>query len=173
MDPLTVTNFFRNYFFTRVFINVCSDKFVWVSTKVAHLDGSLKLSEGALTQIATENFLPQPQSESLDMNSRLRVSLTLYNKSTPISFFLYGVRENTDTQAMSEALLQMCTEGLVIPSNWNLAEEGSAPEVCLRFAGITSGNQVTENQFVVSISCKKQPIPLKQAYRSITNKDNL
>ena len=38
--------------------------------------------------------------------------------------------------------------------------------VGLRFAGLglTNSSQVTENNFVVSISCKKQPIPKKQAY---------
>ena len=159
-SPLTITAFFRYYFLSKIFIpEVCSQELIWESTKVSHLEGSLKLSEDAITNTALET--PEGTSglagaEPVDMENRLRVSFVRYNRNAPIFFYLYGIRENLETKKMASALLQMTQEDLHI--------EGSDGPVGLRFAGLTNSSQVTENNFVVSISCKKQPLPKKQAY---------
>nr|AYC64642.1 hypothetical protein [Halimeda minima] len=159
-SPLTITAFFRNL--SKIFIpEVCSQELIWESTKLTHLEGSLKLSEDAQTNTELEKPEPLAEAASLevDMENRLRVSFVRYNQNAPIFFYLY--RENLETKKLASALLQMTQEDLNI--------EGSDGPVGLRFAGLTNSSQVTENQFVVSISCKKQPIPKKQVY----NKEEL
>ena len=158
-SPLTVTAFFRNFFLSKIFLDVCSQEWSWESTKVSHLEGSLKLSEDAITNTALE--APEETSglvgaEPVDMENRLRVSFVRYNRNAPIFFYLYGIRENLETTKLASALLKMTQEDLNI--------EGSDGPVGLRFAGLTNSSQVTETNFVVSISCKKQPIPKKQVY---------
>ena len=164
-SPLTITAFFRNFFLSKIFIpEVCSQELIWEFTKVSHLEGSLKLSEDAQTNLETELEKPEPlpfplseaASPKVDMENRLRVSFVRYNQNAPIYFYLYGIGENLDISKMASALLKMSQEDL------NLNIEGGS--VGLRFAGLTSPNQVTENQFVISVSCKKQPIQKKQSY---------
>ena len=158
-SPLTVTTFFRNYFLAQIFRDVCSQELIWESTKVTHLEGSLKLPEDA----QTANTELETSGEPIDMENRLRVSFVRYNRNTPIFFYLYGIGENLEISKMASALLKMTQEDL------NMEGEG----VGFRFAGLTSPNQVTENNFVVSISCKKQPIPKKQAYNKEEYEKNI
>lgn len=158
-SPLTVTTFFRNFFLSKIFLDVCSQELIWESTKVSHLEGSLKLSEDAQTNTELEKPEPLAEAASIDMENRLRVSFVRYNRNAPIFFYLYGIRENLETKKMASALLKLTQEDLNI--------EGSDGSVGLRFAGLTNSSQVTENNFVISVSCKKQPIPKKQAYRNI------
>ena len=155
-----------------IFLGVCSEDFIWESTNVTHLEGSLKLSEDAQTglELPTPNVAlapaggeQDPSKEPLDIDplNRLRVSFVRYNQNTPISFFVYGIRANLDTTKMAAALLKMTQEEIAIEID---GDEQDTREVGLRFAGLTSPYQVTENQFVISVSCKKQPLPKKQAY---------
>ena len=150
--PLDLTSFFRRLFFNTVFLDVFSCEFQWIQTKCSHLEGSLKLSEEAVTSTQLEELLVA--TESLDTVHRLRVSLTRYNQNTPIYFFLYGIRENPDTTKMGTALLEICQEDLHIQD-----------EVYVRFSRVKTEGQVSETQFVVGVICKKEPLPAKQQYK--------
>nr|AYC64661.1 hypothetical protein [Halimeda minima] len=94
-SPLTVTAFFRNL--SKIFLDVCSQKLIWESTKVSHLEGSLKLSEDAITNTALEG---SPSglagAEPVDIENRLRVSFV--HRNAPIFFYLY--RENMETKKL-------------------------------------------------------------------------
>lgn len=69
ISPLTVTTFFRNL--SKIFIpsEVCSQELIeliWESTKVTHLEGSLKLPEDAQTELDTP-FISDPRGPSISM----------------------------------------------------------------------------------------------------------
>ena len=155
ISPLGITSFFRQLFLNNVFLDVLSEEFVWVSTKVTHLEGALKLNEEAFTTASLEEI--PVETEPIDEFHRLRVSLTRYNKSTPIFFYLYGIRNEPDTKKMASTLLKLCQNDIEIFEN--------DASLGVRFAGLTGSDQVTQNQFVVSILCKKELLTGKQAYK--------
>ena len=152
ISPLDCTLFFRNYFLHNILKNICSDNFYWLFTKVTHSDGTLKLLEDS--QISTGDTLEPLVVENApcDMTHRLRISIARYNKSTPVYFFIYGIRENFDSEQLATAVLNMCQTEIQFGN------------IAVRLAGFTNSSQISDNQFVISANCRKELLPKNQQY---------
>lgn len=158
--PLVLTRYFRDFFIQDIFSGIASKELKWLFTRVTHLEGSLKIAENSFVseQKDTPIFLEAPViEEPCDMEQRLRVSLSRYNKSAPLYFYIYGIRgvSESEKQKLAQDILEMGQEIQEIEN------------ISLKFSGFTAQGQVTDTQFVVSVTCKTESLPTNQMY----NKD--
>ena len=162
--PLVLTTYFRDFFIQDIFSGVASKELQWLFTRVTHLEGSLKITENSFVSVQTETpiFLEAPViEEPCDIQQRLRVSLSRYNKSAPLYFYMYGIRavSESEKQKLAQDILEMGQEIQEIEN------------ISVKFSGFTAQGQVTDTQFVVSVTCKTEPLPKNQMYSSIYNKE--
>ena len=114
IPPMDVVQYFRNYFIGNVFSDILSEDAWWLDTTVTHLEGQCKLSENATNILSTkkDGHLDNP----INMSSILRVSFTRYNQSTPLYFYIYGIRQNLHYEKMATNLLQISQTSLMVSS---------------------------------------------------------
>nr|AOP19076.1 hypothetical protein [Halimeda discoidea] len=166
--PLKLTTFFRTLFIEKIFSDVCSEKLVWLDTRVTHPDGTLKLLENSfITSSEPTSEKPETSKFGLDMEKRLKVSFVRYNKSAPIYFYLYGIRASNENNLITEEEEKMARGMLKICQNRTAVEPDSeeAAEIELAFVGFTNSSQVTDSQYIISVLCTKEPLPTTQAYK--------